>query len=139
MGASGAIALTLLLATLGGKLPAPPERPPPAERLALVERPRRRAALAPERAVERALSLSRPTAGAGLGERSKAVSEALGTVARAWARGQAVELEDDRVSAGNAPPQGPGRPRGRSARGGLIEAAGLGWRGYRESLEQAAR
>jgi hypothetical protein len=59
---------------------------------------------------------------AGLGERSKAVSEALRTVARAWARSQAVELEDDRVRAGSAPPGGLGSPRvpSSSQRGSML-------------------
>ena len=75
---------------------------------------------------------------AGLGERSKAVSEALRTVARAWASDKA-ELEDDRGRAGSAPPGGWAARAGRARRRGLMEAAGLGLAGlgYRESLEQA--
>jgi hypothetical protein len=73
---SGAIVRTLLLATAGGKRLRPDacrwsSLLWPAERLALVELSRRRAA-----------------AGAGLDERSKPVSEALRTVAKACAGGR---------------------------------------------------
>jgi hypothetical protein len=76
------------------------ERPPLTERLALVERPRRRAA---HRARASRRRGRRPLAG--LGERSKAVSEALTTVARARASDKA-ELQDDEGPAGSAPPRG---------------------------------
>jgi hypothetical protein len=57
-----------------------------------------------------------------LRERSKAVSEALRTVARAWASDKA-ELEDDRGRARSA--LGAGQPaRAELARRGLMEAAG---------------
>jgi hypothetical protein len=82
----------------------------------------------------------------GLGERSKVVSEAMRTVARAWAWAQAAsdkaELEDDRVRAGSAPPEGRATRAGRARRRGSWETAGLGlpggW-GYGSSLEQSGR
>ena len=76
---------------------------------------------------------------AGLGERSKAASEALRTAARAWASDKA-ELADDRGRPGSAPPRGWAARAGRARRRGLMEAAGLGlagaW-GYGSSLEQS--
>jgi hypothetical protein len=97
--APGAIALRLLLATLGSK------RLPPAERLALA-----RAALASGGSSARSepSSLSPSSDRWRVWERSKAVSETLRTVASSWASNKA-ELEDDRGRAGSATPGVGGR------------------------------
>ena len=113
--ASGAIASMVSPCFPWRKLLSLTERLPPAERLALVERPSCRAAHRPERALERGLSLQ-ATACAGLGEQSKAVSEAL----RAFAKG--IGRERRRSSEGRA-----GRRSGRAGRappGGWAARAG---------------
>jgi hypothetical protein len=79
----------------------------------MVERPPRRAASSGRSEPSSGLGpFRRPLAA--LGTRSKAVSEALRTVARAWAGAGEVErqgpsLEGDRGRAGSAPP-GAGQP-----------------------------
>jgi hypothetical protein len=103
-----------------------------AERLALVERPRRRAA---DRAGASRRSGVSPSGDrwAGLGERSKPVSEALRTVARAWARGQAVERQGRAGRRSGPGPAaclpGPGDPRGPSSQARAHEGRRIGFGG----------
>jgi hypothetical protein len=99
--------------------------------------------IGPERAVKEGLSPSGDQwGGAGLGERSKALSEALRDRGEDMGERQGRAVEDDRGQPGTAPPEGRAARTGSARKRGLMEVAGLGLagaRGYGSSLKQSRR